>query len=697
MDYPKTRKCSQVDNYHGTLVPDPYRWLENESSEETKKWREAQVELTNKYLGQIPFRNKLHNHLERLYSFPKYIPPRFLRVGNRYFFSKNIGLEPTSMIYTQLGEDGDEEIFINPSDFVKDGYANVSIIDACPNQKHALVAINQSGSDWTQLRVVQIESRKVLPDAINWTDAISAFFDDGIIYCGHNAPEFGKEVSGEQDSVCVKHHKLGTHQNQDVIIFDKSMTLRDEYAKNGEDKINWAFVNILDDNTLLVTTIQVGKSLYLIDLSNSNQTPKRILHLPPTESFNYCGKTFGKFLVYTTSNARNGKVVLVDPKNPKPENWKTTIPEATHPIEGIRIVCGKLFVLYYTGVSYMLHQFGLDGQFEKEIAIPGDGYLGFSVLRMKEERHEDGKTMVFVTTYKEPAAFYLLDTNTGTLKPFKKTGSLCSIENIELKNMLYKSKDGTSVSITIFHKKGLPLDGNNPTILYGYGGYGYINVPDFSPLRIAFVECGGVYAIAGIRGGGEFGEKWHLDGCMENKQNSIDDFISAAEYLIKRGYTRKERLAIFGGSNGGMMVAACANQRPDLFAVVLSDSGSHDKLRCHLFGSGKAQTREFGCSDNMDEFLYLHKYSSLHNVKENTVYPAMLVLCNSDDNRVPPIHSYKYLAALQDAQIGQNPILLYYMTESGHGLVGKSLTKLIKQYADMLSFTFKNMNFEPDL
>lgn len=698
MEYPRTRKCEQVDVYHGVNVADPYRWLEDESSEETREWIKAQNNLTKEYFEAIPYRNKIKSLLTDIHSFTKYmLAGNINRFGNRYFFHKNSGLEDIVKIYTQLGEEGEEEVLIDPKDFVFDEYAASWIRDISSDGKYCLFSVSKSGSDFFELRVMEIESRKLLPDKITRALFQTKYGKGGFFYTSADSPEKGKEVSDKLKSIRICYHELGTSQEEDVVIFDESNVLHDEYAGSDEKELTFAGVSVVNDEYLVVETIQTGYSFYLKRHDGKHNGFERIIHCPPSSSMRFCGMIDEKLVFATTIDAPNGKIVLVDPKNPEKANWTTAIPEKDFPIAPFYdgcFSCGKFYIHYYSNASFQLHQFSKNFVFERAIELPVNS-IALIVPGKDEEFDECKDPIIYLSTFTKPISFYLLDKNTGKIKALKETKSKYNFDDIILTKTSYRSKDGTMVPITIAHKKEMVLNGENPAILHGYGGYGIIDKPSFSPRMFAFIMCGGVFAMAGIRGGGEFGKKWHLAGFKQTKQNTFDDFISAGEYLIEAGYTGKERLAIMGASNGGTLVGVCATQRPDLFAVALPSSGSFDMLRFHHFGNAKLFVMEHGCSDNPEEFKYLYAQSPYHNVNQNIKYPAMLVMCAQNDNRVPPLHSFKFVSALQEAQAGDKPTLLYYQTDAGHGL--KSFENILNESVDMLCFTFKNMNFEPDL
>jgi prolyl oligopeptidase len=698
MEYQRTRKCEQVDNYHGVKVADPYRWLEDENSEETREWIKAQSNLTKDYFEAIPYRNKIKSLLIDIHSFTKYmLAGNVNRFGNRYFFHKDSGLGDTVKIYTQLGEEGEEEVFIDPKDFVSDGLATCFIRDISSDGKYCLFSISKSGSDFFELHVMEIETKKMLPDKITRALFVAKFNGSGFFYIAVNVPKMGKDISDQLKSIRICYHELGTSQEEDVVIFDESNVLLDDYASSDEKGLTFAGISVVKDGYLMVETIQTGYSFYLMRNDEKHNGFVRIIHCPPSSTMRFCGMVDEKFILATTIDAPNGKIVLVDPKNPEKDNWVTAVPEKDFPIAPFYdgcFCCGKFFVHYYSNASFQLHQFSKNFVFERVIELPVNS-MAIITTSKDEEFDENKDPIIHLSTFTKPISFYLLNKDTGKMKALKETKSKYNFDDIVLKKTTYKSKDGTIVPITIAHKKDMVLNGENPAILFGYGGYGIIQKPLFSPRMFAFIMCGGVFAMAEIRGGGEFGEKWHLAGFKQTKQNTFDDFISAGEFLIKAGYTGKERLAIMGGSNGGTLVGTCAAQRPDLFSVVLASSGTFDMLRYQLFGNAKVFVREHGCSDNPEEFKYLYAQSPYHNVKQNTKYPAMLVMCAQNDNRVPPLHSFKFVSELQEAQAGYKPILLYYQTDAGHVL--KSFENILNESVDMLCFTFKNMNFEPDL
>lgn len=683
LQYPQTKKVDQVDTYFGVKVADPYRWLEDDNSAETARWVEAENKVTFGYLEKIPYRQQVKQRLEDLYNYPKYTAP-FHR-GNLYFFYKNDGLQNQSVLYVQKGLDGTPEVLIDPNKLSSDGTARLGAFVLTPDGKLAVVGISRSGSDWQDYFVMDIGTKKYYPDTVQWIKASgAAWLGDGFFYSRYDAPEKGKELSSKNVNQKVYFHKVGTPQSADELVYeDPANPERFNFVSTTQDQ-RFAFLTISERGKG-----KEGNALFYRDLSKGEKTFQPIV--PEIGDFNfYVIDNIGdKLLVRTNMNAPNGKVMLVDPRIPGEKSWKEVLPEKPEPLQGTSVVGGKLIATYLKDVSSRAYVYSLTGKLENEIKFPTLGIAGgFG--------GEKNDTFVFytLTSFTFPPTIYRYDLVTKKSTIFRKP----EISNFNpsgylTKQVFYKSKDGTRIPMFIVYKKGLVLNGKNPTLLYGYGGFNISTTPGFSPTRLGLLEQGFVYASANMRGGGEYGEKWHQGGIKLKKQNVFDDFIAAAEYLIVNMYTSPKKLAIQGGSNGGLLVGAVMNQRPDLFRVAIPQVGVMDMLRYHKFTIGWNWKPDYGSSDDEAEFKAIYKYSPLHNIREGVNYPATLITTADHDDRVVPAHSFKYSATLQEKYQGDNPVLIRIQTRSGHG--ASSTTKAIEETADIYSFIFYNMGIMP--
>jgi prolyl oligopeptidase len=679
--YPPTKKVDHVDTYFGTAVPDPYRWLEDENSPETASWVEAENKVTFAYLDKLAYRPLLKTRLEKLYNYPRISAPS--RRGEWFFFSKNDGLQNQSVQYIQKGLDGAPEVLIDPNKFSTDGTAQLSAFSISKNGRYLAYGISQGGSDWSNVYVMEISSRQTLSDKIEWLKAsgVSWRGEEGFYYSRYPAPEKGKEMSVKNEFQAVYFHKVGTPQSADELIYDdKNHPQRFQNVGVTEDE-HYAILNVSERGKGLK-----GNAVFFRDLTKNAQNFTPIVGEIGDDGFGVIDNLGDSFLIRTDKGAPNGKVVLY---NPKTGAWTDVIPEKPEPMQNSNTVGGKLFVTYLKDVSTRAYVYSLDGKLENEITLPGVGSAGgFG------GRNDDKFLFYSFTSLNVPPTIYKYDIGTHKSSVFR-TVTIPGFNpaNYETRRVFITSKDGTKVPMFIVHKKGLKLDGNNPTVLYGYGGFNVTNSPTFSSLRLALLEQGVVYASANMRGGGEYGEKWHEAGTKLKKQNVFDDFIAAAEYLIKAKITSSDKLAIHGGSNGGLLVGACSNQRPELFKAVIEQAGVMDMLRFHKFTIGWNWIADYGSSDNEAEFKALYAYSPIHNIKPGTKYPATLITTADHDDRVVPAHNFKYAAALQAAQAGPNPILIRIDTKSGHG--ASSTTKQLEQTTDLYAFLFANLGVNP--
>ena len=676
VSYPQTQEVEVVDEYFGVQVPDPFRWLEDDTAAAVKEWVKAQNEVTFGYLKQIPFREAVRKRYEELFNYPKFSAP--FQVGQYYFFSKNDGLQNQPVIYRQKGLDGTPEVFIDPNTLSPGGTTAINIIGVSNDDRYLAVSRQDAGSDWQQIHVYEVESMKKLPDELRWVKFSGAsFWKDGFFYSRYPEPAPGTELSGNNLFHSIYYHKLGDPQEKDRLIFvDKSNPTYYHFGGVTEDGRYFILYQApgTDGFATLYKDLEVDSEFVPLFEGYSNKST--VVH-----------NIGDKFLVLTDIDAPNYRLVEVDINNPSPANWKEIIPESENLLQSCTTGGGKLFANYLEKATDRIYQMEYDGSDKKEIKLPGVGSANAPAGR---EKH---KTLFYsFTSFLYPPSIFKYDVETGASSLFQQTKLKFNPDEYVEKQVSYQSKDGTEVTMFLVHKKGLPMDGQNPCLLYGYGGFNISLTPGFSTSRILLLENGGVFAMPNLRGGGEYGEKWHQEGMLMKKQNVFDDFIAAAEYLVAQGYTSKEKLAIQGGSNGGLLVGACMTQRPDLFAVALPAVGVMDMLRYHKFTVGKGWIPEYGSSEQSEEmFRYLLSYSPYHNLKPGTAYPATLITTADHDDRVVPAHSFKFAAKLQKCQAGDKPVLIRIETDAGHG-AGKPTSKIIEEQADIYSFLFYNTN-----
>ncbi len=673
IDYPSTQKGTQVDDYFGTKVNDPYRWLEDDRSEETANWVKKQNETTYNYLEKIPYRNAIKERLEKLWNYEKISAP-FVE-GDFTYFYKNDGLQNQSVLWRK-NKLGKEEVFLDPNTFSKDGSTSLGGVDFSKDGSLVAYSISEGGSDWRKVIVMDAITKKIIGDTIVDVkfSGISWYKNEGFYYSSYDKPK-GSELSAKTDQHKLYYHKLGTAQKEDKVVFGLNEKRR--YVGGGVTE---------DEKYLIISAANstTGNELYYKDLSNPNSP---IVNLIANFDNNHTiidniGSTF---IMETNYKAPNNRVVSFDLTNKDPQNWKDFIAE-TENVLNASTGGGYVFANYMKdAISYVI-QYDMTGKIVREIRLPGVGTAGGFGGKKKEE-----VLYYSFTNYITPGATYSFNAKTGTSSLYRKPDVDFNSENYESKQVFYTSKDGTKIPMIITHKKGLKLDGKNPTILYGYGGFNISLTPAFSVTNAVWLENNGIYAVANLRGGGEYGKKWHDAGTKMNKQNVFDDFIAAAEYLIKEKYTSSSFLAVRGGSNGGLLVGAVMTQRPDLMKVALPAVGVLDMLRYHKFTAGAGWAYDYGTAeDSIEMFNYLKKYSPVHNVKSGIQYPATLVTTGDHDDRVVPAHSFKFAAELQDKQMGTNPTLIRIDVNAGHG-AGKSLSSTIQETADIQAFTLYNM------
>ncbi|CAK6715591.1 prolyl oligopeptidase family serine peptidase [Vibrio harveyi] len=676
--YPTTKKVDVVDEYFGTKVSDPYRWLEDDRSKETADWVKAQNQVTFDYLAQIPYRHQIEERLTQLMDYEKLGRP--FKEGKYTYFYKNDGLQNQDVLYRQL-DDGKPEVFLDPNTFSEDGTTSLANVSFTKDGSLVAYSISEGGSDWRKVIVLDAETKKPVGETlvdikfsgVNWLG------NKGFYYSSYDKPE-GSELSAKTDQHKLYYHELGTKQSEDKLIFGGTEEEKHRYVRGyTSDDQRYLFIS--------ASTSTSGNKLFFKDLTKPDSPLQTILDDTNSDTWVIDSKGTKLYLV-TNLDAPNKRVVTVDAGNPEPKNWKDLIPE-TDNVLSPSTAGGYLFASYIVDALSMVKQYDMDGKFIREIKLPdiGSAY-GFW------GKKEDAEVYYSFTNYKTPSTTYRLDIKDGDSEVYHKSNAPFDPAQFESRQVFYKSKDGTKIPMIITYKKGTPMDGSAPTILYGYGGFNISLTPYFSPSRAAWLEMGGIYAVANIRGGGEYGKEWHNAGTKLEKQNSFDDFIAGAEFLIDKDYTSSEKLAINGGSNGGLLVGAVMTQRPELFKVALPAVGVLDMLRYHTFTAGAGWAYDYGTAEQSKEmFNYLKGYSPVHNVKAGVKYPATMVTTGDHDDRVVPAHSYKFAAELQSKQAGTNPTLIRIETNAGHG-AGTPTSKVIEKTADVYSFTLFNMGVE---
>jgi len=675
--YPGTTKGTQTDDYFGTKVADPYRWLEDDRAENTQAWVIAQNKVTDTYLDQIPFRDAIKKRLTELWNYEKYTAP--FKEGDYTYFYKNDGLQNQSVLYRQKGH-GSMEVFLDPNKFSADGTSSLQGIDFTKDGSLAAYQVSDGGSDWRKVIVIDTKTGAKVDDTLHDVkfSGISWLHNEGFYYSSYDKPK-GSALSEKTQVHKLYYHKLGTPQSSDKLIFGGEKTPR-RYI-GGYVTENEAYLVISAANATY------GNELYLQDLSKKDAPI-----VPVVTGFDHeqdiVFAEHGKLYIVTNQDAPNRRVVITDAATPTKEHWKTLIPEGKFPLS-VSTCGGKLFASYVEDAVSRVYQYGLDGKKEKSIELPGLGTASGFGGKMEEK-----ETYYTYTSYVYPSVIFRYDIATGTSSVYKESGVKFDPTKYESKQVFYTSKDGTRIPMIITYKKGLQLKGKNPTMLYGYGGFSISLTPSFSISNLVFMENGGVYAVANLRGGGEYGDKWHNAGTKMHKQNVFNDFIAAGEYLIAQHYTSKNFLAISGGSNGGLLVGACLTQRPDLFKVCFPAVGVLDMLRYNKFTAGAGWAYDYGTAEDSKEmFHYLYKYSPVHNVKKGICYPATLITTGDHDDRVVPAHSFKFAATLQAAQQCNNPLLIRIETRAGHG-AGKPTDMLIAEQADKWAFMLWNMGLD---
>jgi prolyl oligopeptidase len=680
LTYPVTRQDPSVsDDYHGTKVTDPYRWLEDDNATETKDWVKKQNEVTFAYLEKIPFRETIKSKMTKLWDFEKFGSP--FKEGDKYYFYRNSGLQNQAVLYVQNDLNATPSVFLDPNSLSKEGTVALGAMSFNKAGNLAAYQLAKAGSDWQTIYVKDAATGKTLDDKVEWVKFSGiAWAGDGFFYSRYPEPKKGDELKGASEFQSVYFHKVSTSQSEDKLIYeDKNNAKRGFGADMTEDE---RFLNVTpwegtSGNMLIVKDIKNdGAFVTLVDNFKND--------------WNVIENDGDWLLVQTNYKAPNTRVVAINLAKPDEKDWKEIIPEnKTDVLQNCSIIGGKLAANYLHDVSSSIRFHNLSGKFLNELKLPGIGTVGG--LTGKKSENE---AFYSFSSFIRPTTIYKLDVATMQSSIFKEPKMAFDPNQYETKQLWYKSKDGTKVPMFVTQKKGTKLNGKNPTLLYGYGGFNIGVLPQFSVTRAALLDMGGIYVVANIRGGGEFGEDWHKAGTKERKQNVFDDFIGAAEFLIQKKYTSKDFLAIQGGSNGGLLVGACMTQRPELFRVALPAVGVLDMLRYDKFTIGRAWGTDYGLSENAADFSYLYKYSPLHNIKKGVKYPATMVTTSDHDDRVVPAHSFKFAAALQGAQTGEKPALIRIETAAGHG-AGKPTAKVIQEAADIMAFMFYNMNVVP--
>jgi prolyl oligopeptidase len=680
VDYPYTRKDDQVDDYHGIKVADPYRWLEDDNSAETLAWVTAENQVTFNYLDQIPYRSQLKQRLQELYNYPKYGVPS--RSGTYYFWSKNDGLQNQSVLYVQEGLEGTPRVLIDPNQLSPDGTVRLMAGEPSRDGRYFAYYLSSGGSDWLEAHVLEMESGSVVQDHLQWLKVTGlAWYGNGFFYSRYDAPQDGHDLSSRNEGHQVYYHLLGTAQAEDKLIYeDKTYSQRFHILETTEDE-RFAILSVSERGQG-----KDGNALFFWDLSQPEPAFTPIVAEVTNDRFDVIDNVGSRFLILTNRGAPNRRVALYDPQQ---DSWTDVVPETTDTLSSVSTQGGKLFLTYAKDVTSHLYVYSLDGKRENAIPLPGPGTAGgFG------GRHDDTAAFYAFSSFNYPSTIFRYDIAAAQSTLFRESAIRgFQAQDYETAQVFYRSKDGTKVPMFLVFKRGLKLDGRNPTLLYGYGGFNVTVPPEFNPLRLALLEQGFVYASANLRGGGEYGEKWHQAGMKQEKQNVFDDFIAAAEWLIANNYTSPSRLAISGGSNGGLLVGAAINQRPDLFRAAVPQVGVMDMLRFQKFTIGWNWIADYGSSDNAEEFRVLYQYSPLHNIREGGKYPATLITTADHDDRVVPAHSFKYAAALQDKASHENPVLIRIDTQSGHG--ASNTSKALDTAADIYSFLMLNLGVEP--
>ena len=676
LNYPMTKKVDTVDTYFGTKVADPYRWLEDDNSQETGEWVKAQNKVTNEYLAQIPYRDKINKRLKELWNYPKLSAP--FKEGGKYFYFKNDGLQNQSVLYIQDDLNSEAKVLLDPNTLSDDGTVALAGLDVSKDGKFLAYSIAKSGSDWNEIFVRDIKTGKDLEDHIKWVKFSGiSFYKKGFYYSRYDEPKEGSELTKSNVFQKVYYHKIGDEQSEDKLIYEDKKHAKRMFGASVSENEKFLF--------LYESEAGDGNSLYYKDLTKYNSEFVKL-----ADGFDYeygvVDVIDNKLLVRTNFESPRYKLISINLKTKKRKDF---IPESENVLRSCSLVGGKIVLSYMKDAHSKVEVYNTDGVFDYELELPGLGTTGGI-----NGKKDDNIGFYVFTSFTTPSVIYKYDFTTKKSEIYSKPEVNFNPDDFVTEQVFFESKDGTKVPMFIFYKKGLELDGNNPTLVYGYGGFNISLTPYFSPRRIFWIENGGVFAVVNLRGGGEYGKEWHEQGTKLNKQNVFDDCIAATEYLIEKKYTSPEKLALKGGSNGGLLVGAVINQRPDLYKAAIPEVGVMDMLRYHKFTIGWAWASDYGTSDDSVQFNNLIKYSPLHNIKENVEYPAIMVTTADHDDRVVPAHSFKYIATLQEKYKGNKPVLIRIETKAGHG-GGMPTSKQIDEYTDIWSFIFYNMGITP--
>jgi len=672
--YPETKMVKQIDDCHGVKIEDPYRWLENDNSAETKLWVEEQNKTTYSYLSQIPFRGKIKDRLTTLWNYDKI--SNIFKKGNLFFSMRNNGLQNQSVLYSQTSLMDNPVVVLDPNTLSTDGTTSLSGMGISKDGNYLAYGISKAGSDWVEIHVKNIRTKEELQDLIKWVKFSDiSWKGNGFYYSRYDAPGDDKAFTQKNEFHKVYYHTIGKQQCEDVLVFED---------KAHPDR-NFSAQVTHDENYLVIygSESTSGQNFMIKDLSSSQNKFIPVITNFDNE-YSVIENIGNQFYIYTNYKAPRYRLVKVSLNNPSQDNWEDVLPQQADLLEGVSFCGNKLISNYLKSVSSKLYLHTITGKTEKEIVLPG-----ICKVNAVNASREDDFALYSTVSFTSPEEIYFYDSKVGTSRRIFKPNTPFQSSDYETKQVFYNSKDGTKISMFITHKKGIKLTGNNPCFVFGYGGFNVSYTPEFRIDRAVFLEAGGIYCVPNLRGGGEYGEDWHLSGTKCKKQNVFDDFISACDYLVENKYTSHDKLAIHGRSNGGLLIGAVMTQRPDIAKVAIPTVGVLDMLRFHLFTIGRAWTVDYGCSENKEEFDCLIKYSPLHNVKK-AAYPATLILTGDHDDRVVPAHSFKFAATLQKNNTGKNPSLIRIDVNAGHGS-GKPTDKQIAEFADMWSFVFYNL------
>jgi len=678
-DYPETRKGDVVDNYHGTGVPDPYRWLEDDMSEETAQWVRAQNDLTFSYLEGIPFRDAVRERMTEIWDYPKMGTPR--QEGDLLFYLYNSGLQNQDIVYMKRG-DSEAGVFIDPNTFSEDGTASLAMYEPSGDQKYVAYAISRGGSDWREIKIREVETGHDLEDHLYWVKFSGiSWYRDGFFYTRYEEPEQGNELVAQNRNARVFYHRVGTSQADDLLMYKD-----EDYPDRG-----FGISATEDENYLILTaTESTSGNALAFRKAGLEKGPFTWIDKDFDHNMVPVGNKDRMLYVLTDYQAPRYRLVGIDLDRPDEDNWVDVIPQhETDVLESVVLSGDRIIASFLRDAYNVAAVHDLRGSFLHEVSLPGIGSLGGFSGHL-----DDSIAYYSYSSFNYPSTIFRYNTAENTSGEYFSPEVDFERDAYETHQVFYTSKDGTKVPMFIVHKKGLRPDGNTPTLLYGYGGFNVTYSPSFSTTRAVWLEQGCVFALANIRGGGEYGEEWHRAGTVLQKQNVFDDFIAAAEYLISENYTSSEKLAIYGGSNGGLLIGAVVNQRPELFAAAVPFVGVMDMLRFHKFTIGRYWTVDYGSSDDPEQFEYLLSYSPIHNISGDKDYPAILVATGDHDDRVVPAHSFKYIATLQEKYKGNNPVMIRINTDAGHG-AGKPTDMMIAEYSDVWSFIWQNMDFTP--